>query len=156
MRKTILSRIMIVIVAVSAGIFAGCDVSENDDSSLQLALLVALNASPWAVITPQNGSLSVPYTSNIVLKYKGGDLDPLIDVESIQITEEGGELIVFSNANSTITIDGDTVTINPTDNTFPASGTWYSDMVISGFRDSIGNTIDTFTMWNFRIKSDPK
>jgi hypothetical protein len=147
---------MLVLVVVSAGILAGCEVSESEDSSLQQALLAAVNPSHWVVITPANGSLSVSYTSDIVLKYNGGTLDPVIDVESIQITEEGGDLIVFTDLNSAITIDGDTVTINPTASTFPASGTWYFDMVISGFKDSTGNAIDTFTISNFKILSEPK
>jgi hypothetical protein len=155
MNKTILSRIMLLVVAASVGLLAGCEDKKSDNSTLSLTLLAAVANTPWVVISPANLSLSVSYVADIVIRYKGGTLAPTLG--NIQITEDdSGDVLLYNDLNSTITISGDTVTINPDASTLPSSGTWYSNLVISGFEDTDTGAIDTYAMPNYRIHPEPK
>ncbi|HPC41196.1 MAG TPA: hypothetical protein PLD91_09795 [Spirochaetota bacterium] len=145
---------MLLVVAVSVGVLAGCEDKKSDNSDLSL-LLAAAASRPWVVVSPANWSPSVPYDDDIVLKYNRGTLNSVVDVESVQITEEGDGPITYTG--DAITISGDTVTINPPlSNTFPASGTIYFNLVISGFTDSNGDPIPEYSFPNYRITSEPK
>ncbi len=118
-------------------------------------LLAAAANTPWVVVSPANGSPSVSYTTDIVIRYQGGTLASTLG--NIQITREVPEAVLtYDDANSAITIDGNTVTINPDSSTLPSSGTWYSNLVISGFEDTETGAIETYAMPNYRIHPEPK
>lgn len=155
MKKTFFSRIMLIVVAASVGVLTGCDDKKSDNSTLSLTLLAVAANTPWVVVSPGNGSPSVSYVTDIVIRYKAGTLSSTLG--SIQITEDdSGDVLLYNDANSTITIIEDTVTINPDGSTLPSSGTWYSNLVISGFVDTDTGAIDTYTIPNYRIHPEPK
>jgi hypothetical protein len=144
---------MLMAIALSLAILGGCDEKKSDNSTT--TLLALLGTAPWTVITPANGSQSVSYNTDFEIRYNNGTLDSTIDIESIQLTYDE-HLLTLNDGNSLITIDGDTVTINPDASSLPESGTRYHNMVISGFEDSSGDPINTYTIPNYSIWPEPK
>jgi hypothetical protein len=112
----------------------------------------------WKVVTPKNGATNVDCGTNIVLKYCG-TLDTTIDTEQLFIHDpnNGAFDMAFTDANSTITIEGGTVIIDAdATNSIRSSETTYTELEISGFTDSDLILIDTFIPTDYSFTSCDK
>jgi hypothetical protein len=145
MTRSGLLKVTVLTVIASIAIFTGCDsASGNSDKG------------SWTVTAPANGAANVVYHATFIIKYSK-TLDTTIDDEQLFITCPGASVfdLTLNSSNSTINITGDTVAITMTSVAF-ASGTEYSGITISGFKDSDLNLIDPYTTSGYSFTTEPK
>ena len=146
MKNPVILKICLFFLSLSLIVMTGCDSDSAGESA------------PWSVVYPSNGQIDVENNVTFKLKYKA-NLDTSIDDEQIQIdgySISTTKMVIFfvhtiNSTNSAITISGDTITFNMNDGEELTSGRIYKNLVISGCKDSEGNTIDSYIIENYEF-----
>jgi hypothetical protein len=144
MKKVFALMIMTLCAAFTISFITSCDDSSDGSTSCE--------PGTWKVVTPKNGTKFEDCKGSFVLKYCG-TLDTTIDTEQIYLPT-GTD--TFNDANSTITIDGGTVTVDIDETSSLDSETLYEEIEISGFTDAETGPIVSYTTTGYSFTSCDK
>lgn len=145
-KRKLISRIVVLCMAVSAAGLFGCD-EEKDDNKLIQALLLT---PEWKVATPKEGATNVSVKPTLVLEHNG-NLEESIS-KRMEITLNYDDTYISIYPIYDFTIVGDTVTISGFDLN---AATTYSSMYITGFSDAEGKVIPEYTISNYNFTTEP-
>lgn len=131
------------------------DITANHKAYLMAHTFNADATAPTATFAPADNASSVAQDVDLVLSFSENVL--AVDGGTIELRKNVGNALVekFTLPSANVTVDGSTVTINPTNNL--EAGGHYVTISGGAFRDASGNfylPITNSSIWNFSTVTD--
>lgn len=155
MKKQVVLLVLSLFTAAAFVLWTGCDSSSGDSDS------DSCTPGTWTIVAPANGATDVDCDGDFVLKYCG-NLDTTVDTEEVTFYDDNDGSsscdVTAPDAGDgrTISISGGTVTISDGSGNLPCSETVYTSVTISGFSDSEGAPISSYTTTDYGFTSCDK